>query len=82
MSETTEVARPVSQPLIPPFLPRMIHRLAVPIVLLWLGLTVLVNVAVPQLEVVTKESRGVAEPERRARDDRDEEGRIDLRRIR
>ncbi len=54
MSETTEVARPVSQPLIPPFLPRMIHRLAVPIVLLWLGLTVLVNVAVPQLEVVSK----------------------------
>jgi RND superfamily putative drug exporter len=55
MSETTEVAQPVSQPLIPPFLPRMIHRLAVPIVLLWLGLTVFVNVTVPQLEVVTKE---------------------------
>jgi putative drug exporter of the RND superfamily len=54
MSETTEVAPPVSQPLIPPFLPRMIHRLAVPIVLFWLGLTVLVNVAVPQLEVVSK----------------------------
>jgi RND superfamily putative drug exporter len=54
MSETTEVAQPVSQPLIPPFLPRMIHRLAVPIVLLWLGLTVFVNVTVPQLEVVTK----------------------------
>jgi RND superfamily putative drug exporter len=55
MSETTEVAQPVSQPLIPPFLPRMIHRLALPIVLLWLGLTVFVNVTVPQLEVVTKE---------------------------
>jgi putative drug exporter of the RND superfamily len=55
MSETTEVAKPVSQPLIPPFLPRMIHRLALPIVLLWLGLTVFVNVTVPQLEVVTKE---------------------------
>jgi putative drug exporter of the RND superfamily len=54
MSETTEVAQPVSQPLIPPFLPRMIHRLALPIVLLWLGLTVVVNVAVPQLEVVAK----------------------------
>jgi putative drug exporter of the RND superfamily len=54
MSETTEVAPPVSQPLIPPFLPRMIHRLALPIVLLWLGLTVFVNVTVPQLEVVTK----------------------------
>ena len=55
MSETTEAAQPVSQPLIPPFLPRMIHRFAVPIVLLWLGLTVFVNVTVPQLEVVTKE---------------------------
>jgi putative drug exporter of the RND superfamily len=55
MSETTEVAQRVSQPLIPPFLPRMIHRLALPIVLLWLGLTVFVNVTVPQLEVVTKE---------------------------
>jgi putative drug exporter of the RND superfamily len=55
MSETTEVAQPVSQPLIPPFLPRMIHRFALPIVLLWLGLTVFVNVTVPQLEVVTKE---------------------------
>jgi putative drug exporter of the RND superfamily len=54
MSETTEVAQPVSQPLIPPFLPRMIHRLALPIVLLWLGLTVFVNIAVPQLEEVTK----------------------------
>jgi putative drug exporter of the RND superfamily len=54
MSETTEVAQPASQPLIPPFLPRMIHRLALPIVLLWLGLTVVVNVAVPQLEVVAK----------------------------
>jgi putative drug exporter of the RND superfamily len=55
MSETTEATEPVSQPLIPPFLPRMIHRLALPIVLLWLGLTVFVNVTVPQLEVVTKE---------------------------
>jgi RND superfamily putative drug exporter len=55
MSETTEVAQPVSQPLIPPFLPRMIHRFAVPILLLWLGLTVFVNVTVPQLEVVTKD---------------------------
>jgi putative drug exporter of the RND superfamily len=42
-------------PLIPPFLPRMIHRLALPIVLLWLGLAVLLNVAVPQLEQVAKE---------------------------
>jgi putative drug exporter of the RND superfamily len=55
MSETTEATQPVSQPLIPPFLPRMIHRFALPIVLLWLGLTVFVNITVPQLEVVTKE---------------------------
>ncbi len=41
-------------PLIPPFLPRMIHRLALPIVLLWLGLVVVLNMAVPQLEVVAK----------------------------
>src|ERR1700744_747930 len=55
MSETTEAPAPrVSQPLIPPFLPRMIHRLAVPILLLWVGLAVFLNVAVPQLEVVAK----------------------------
>jgi putative drug exporter of the RND superfamily len=42
-------------PLIPPFLPRMIHRLALPIVLLWLGLAVILNIAVPQLERVAKE---------------------------
>jgi putative drug exporter of the RND superfamily len=56
MSETTKTpaAPPVSQPLIPPFLPRMIHRLALPILLLWVGLAVLVNVTVPQLEVVAK----------------------------
>ncbi|MBY0442724.1 MAG: MMPL family transporter, partial [Mycobacteriaceae bacterium] len=39
-------------PLIPPFLPRMIHRFAVPFVLLWLGLIVVVNIVVPQLDVV------------------------------
>ncbi|MBI2702577.1 MULTISPECIES: RND family transporter [Mycobacterium] len=56
MSETTQAPpRPrVDQPLIPPFLPRMIHRLALPIVLIWLGVVVVTNTAVPQLEVVSK----------------------------
>jgi RND superfamily putative drug exporter len=38
--------------LMPPFLSRMIHRSAVPIVIFWLGLTVIVNTALPQLEAV------------------------------
>ena len=57
MSETTETAAPpprVDQPLIPPFLPRMIHRLALPIVLVWLGVVVVTNTIAPQLEVVSK----------------------------
>jgi RND superfamily putative drug exporter len=56
MSETTEAPPPprVDQPLIPPFLPRMIHRLALPIVLIWLGVVVVTNTAVPQLEEVSK----------------------------
>src|SRR5271156_4702191 len=60
MSETTEAAQPpvsrppVSQPLIPPFLPRMIHRLALPIVLVWLGIVFVTNTVAPQLEVVSK----------------------------
>ncbi|WP_055405803.1 RND family transporter [Mycobacterium sp. UM_11] len=37
-----------------PLLPRTIARLAVPIVLLWLGLTAILNIAVPQLEAVGK----------------------------
>ncbi len=37
-----------------PVLPRMIARFAVPIVLLWVGLTAVVNLAIPQLEVVGK----------------------------
>ncbi|GFG77068.1 MMPL/RND family transporter [Mycobacterium paragordonae] len=58
MSETTaaDPAPPrVDQPLIPPFLPRMIHRLALPIVLVWLGIVVVTNTAAPQLEAVAKE---------------------------
>ena len=54
MSETTAAAPPVSQPLIPPFLPRMIHRLALPIVLIWLGIVFITNTVAPQLEVVSK----------------------------
>ena len=42
-----------------PFIARMIHRLAVPIILGWLGIIVLVSVAVPSLEQVGQE-RSVA----------------------
>ncbi|BBX98004.1 MMPL/RND family transporter [Mycobacterium lacus] len=38
----------------PPLLPRLIRRFAVPIILFWLGLTAVVNIAVPQLEMVGK----------------------------
>ena len=54
MSETTEARPRVDQPLIPPFLPRMIHRLALPIVLIWLGIVFVTNTISPQLEVVSK----------------------------
>src|ERR1700709_24285 len=54
MSETTKAAPRVDQPLIPPFLPRMIHRLALPIVLIWLGIVFVTNTVSPQLEVVSK----------------------------
>ncbi|WAC93361.1 RND family transporter [Mycobacterium sp. Aquia_213] len=56
MSEATEAVPPprVDQPLIPPFLPRMIHRLALPIVLIWLGIVFVTNTISPQLEVVSK----------------------------
>ncbi|MBV9722294.1 MAG: RND family transporter [Mycobacterium sp.] len=39
----------------PPFVPRMIHRLAVPIILAWLGIVVLVTTAVPSLEQVAQQ---------------------------
>lgn len=58
MSQTTEAnsgAPRVDQPLIPPFLPRMIHRLALPIVLVWLGVVVVTNTVAPQLEQVAKD---------------------------
>jgi len=54
VSETTGAVPRVDQPLIPPFLPRMIHRLALPIVLIWLGIVFLTNTIAPQLEVVSK----------------------------
>jgi putative drug exporter of the RND superfamily len=54
VSETTAAVPRVDQPLIPPFLPRMIHRLALPIVLIWLGIVFVTNTISPQLEVVSK----------------------------
>ncbi|MGF2946260.1 RND family transporter [Mycobacterium sp. Lab-001] len=54
MIEPSEAPPRVDQPLIPPFLPRMIHRLALPIVLVWLGIVFVTNTVAPQLEVVAK----------------------------
>src|SRR5246127_1311548 len=54
MSEPGEARPRVDQPLIPPFLPRMIHRLPLPIVLVWLGIVFVTNTAAPQLEAVSK----------------------------
>jgi len=54
MSEPGEAPPRVDQPLIPPFLPRMIHRLALPVVLVWLAIVFVTNTAAPQLEVVAK----------------------------
>lgn len=39
----------------PPFVPRTIHRLAVPIILAWLAIVFLVSTAVPPLEQVAKQ---------------------------
>ncbi|OBI14986.1 hypothetical protein A5712_29395 [Mycobacterium sp. E2327] len=54
MSEPAQAPPRVDQPLIPPFLPRMIHRLALPIVLVWLAIVFITNTAAPQLEAVAK----------------------------
>ena len=54
MSEPGAAPPRVDQPLIPPFLPRMIHRLALPVVLVWLGIVFVTNTVSPQLEVVSK----------------------------
>ncbi|OBF12427.1 hypothetical protein A5730_04055 [Mycobacterium sp. ACS4054] len=47
MSETAPASRP-------PVMPQLIRRFAVPIVLLWLALTAILNIAIPQLEAVGK----------------------------
>ena len=52
MTAATAVLPVAEQATIRPRVPRMIHRLAVPIILAWLALTVILNVVVPQLEVV------------------------------
>ena len=54
MSEPGQAPPRVDQPLIPPFLPRMIHRLALPVVLVWLAIVFVTNTVAPQLEVVSK----------------------------
>jgi RND superfamily putative drug exporter len=54
MSEPGQAPPRVDQPLIPPFLPRMIHRLALPVVLVWLAIVFVTNTVAPQLEVVAK----------------------------
>src|SRR6201999_3858928 len=54
MSEPTAAPPRVDQPLIPPFLPKWIHRLALPIVLGWLAIVFVTNTISPQLEVVSK----------------------------
>ncbi|OBA75331.1 hypothetical protein A5641_25205 [Mycobacterium sp. 1554424.7] len=54
MSEPGVAPPRVDQPLIPPFLPRMIHRLALPVVLVWLAIVFITNTAAPQLEAVAK----------------------------
>jgi putative drug exporter of the RND superfamily len=45
---------PVTRHAVRPRLPRMVHRLAIPIILAWLAITVILNVAVPQLGVVAR----------------------------
>lgn len=57
---------------LPPILPRLIRRFAVVIVLLWLGFTAFVNLAVPQLEVVGKAHSVSIEPQRRRIDSGDQ----------
>jgi RND superfamily putative drug exporter len=45
-----------TQPAARPRVARMIHRLSVPIILGWLGIAVLISIAVPSLEKVTAEN--------------------------
>jgi RND superfamily putative drug exporter len=55
MSNKHTVAVPVEEPIERPFAARMIHRLSVPIILLWVALTVILTLFVPALEVVERE---------------------------
>lgn len=51
MSSEHTVAAPTDRP----FIARMIHLLAIPIILLWVGVTVVLTLFVPPLEVVERE---------------------------
>ncbi|MGO4446830.1 RND family transporter [Mycobacterium sp. 2YAF39] len=51
-SEAPTEAFPPAKDTARPFIPRMIRTLAVPIILIWIGVIALLNVVVPQLEVV------------------------------
>ena len=42
----------------PPFVPRMIHRLAVPIILAWLAIVFLVSASIPPLEQIATQRAG------------------------
>jgi len=47
------ISAPAStEPTKPPFVPRTIHRLAVPIILAWIAIVFLVNFTIPPLETV------------------------------
>ncbi len=47
----------------PPFLARMIHRLAVPIILGWLAIAVILSISVPSLEQVEKDHAVAMSPD-------------------
>ncbi|WP_194786978.1 MMPL/RND family transporter [Mycobacteroides abscessus] len=47
----------------PPFLARMIHRLAVPIILGWLAIAVMLSISVPSLEQVEKDHAVAMSPD-------------------
>jgi putative drug exporter of the RND superfamily len=50
------ISAPTStEPTKPPFVPRTIHRLAVPIILAWIAIVFLVNFTIPPLEKVAEQ---------------------------
>ena len=61
-----------------PLIPRFVRMFSVPIVLFWLGLVVVLSVAVPSLEQVSQEHTVSLAPDGRAVDAGDEAGRQDL----